>query len=124
MKRTLAIFALLIAGTLSICHAGTPVNIIPGQPESRYDYTNGTVSISSFTISTFTATSNAGYRELSLNSPTSFYFRLDGVSTTMQTTGFPCAANTTCALESNQVIYLQLGSGLSTVTGKYLEKKK
>jgi len=122
MKRTLAIFAVLIVSALGICRASEPVSIVPGLPESGYDITQSTVALSSFTVTSFAATSH--FRQLTLIAPTSFFYRLDGSTLSLTTVGFPVAANTKETIESNGAVKILLPVGISANTLTYIQKKK
>lgn len=125
MKLYVFIFGLLSCGSGSV-FATQPVSIVHGLPESRYDYTNGTLSLSSFTVTTITATS--GYRAVIipnvLTSASTIYYRLDGSTTSIATEGFPILPTATATIETNQAISLLLEPGQSAKTVRYLQQKK
>lgn len=123
MKKSLALISFLFLLS-TVLYAASPVGVVPGLPESRYDYTNSTVSVSSHTLATFPAVN--GYRAVTLAASTSFYYVADGTSSvsTIRTNGFPVLANTNETIESNQMIGVLLPPGVSATTLRYIEKRK
>lgn len=120
MRKTFVLFALMLFA--GIGYAADPVAVVPGMPESRYGFTNGSVAISSFTISTFTVTT--GYREITLTAPTSFFYTVNGSTSNISTIGYPGLANIDVVIESNQLIYVQSPPGIAASTGRYIQKRK
>jgi len=122
MKKFL--FGALLFLLPAISRAVDPVAIVSGRPESRFEYTNSTLSIPYLTVATITAC--IGYRQITipntLAGATSFYYRLDGINTGISTTGIPVKQNEIAVIESNQVIYFTRGNPTASV--RYLEKKK
>lgn len=125
MRQILMLFTLAVL-VMAKAYATQPVSIVHGQPESRYDYTNGTLSLSSFTVTTVAATS--GYRALIipnvLANAATIYYRVDGSTQNIATTGFPILPATTEIIETNQTINLLLEPLLSAKTVRYLQRKK
>lgn len=120
MKRLLIFSTFLILTAL--VRAADPVAVVSGRPESRYDYTNGTISASSFTVLTVAAVN--GYRQLKLTCPNSFYYRIDDSTQTIATTGFPVAANATETIETNQTVTILMPPGTAASTIRYIDKRK
>jgi len=114
----------LVVGIGSICSAQD----FPFQ-KSRYDYTNGVLSISSVTIGNIAAvTAWPGFRTVTipntLTGATTFYYRVDGSSTTIATTGIPVKPNEIAVIESNQIIYFLREPIKAAANVRYLIKAK
>ena len=122
MKRII-VFAGLFLFSIPV-FAGDPVSLLPGRPESRYDYTNATVSVSSYSLASIGAVN--GYQQLKLWSAASFYYVLDGTTSTatVVSTGFFVSANTNETIETNQAVGITLPQGTAASTVRYIKKAK
>lgn len=119
----LAAFMLMLSGRHVF--ATQPVSIVAGLPESRYNITNATVTISSSTVLTISATNPTTlYRQITLTAPTSFYYRVDGSTNNIATVGYPGLANTDVVIESNQAISILSPVGVASSAARYIEKVK
>lgn len=115
--RNLFFAAILAIAAVGQVRAIEPVSVIPWLPESTYDISQSTISISSSAVTTIAAVS--GYRAVhvsNLTASTVLYYRIDGSTANIPTVGFPIpAATADHTIESNGVISLQLAVGTTTV---------
>ncbi len=117
MKKFL--FMLLLAGCVRSIQAMEPVTVRMGQPDSTYEVSQSTIALSSTTVTTIAAVS--GYREVHISNfattSTTIYYRIDGSTLSIPTVGFPIApTERDHKIESNAVISLQLGTGVSALS--------
>lgn len=123
MKKYLFIVFFFFAGNLSSADLVFTRN---GSPESTYNDTNGTLSLSSTTVNNIAATT--GYRKITipnvLLSASTFYYRIDGSTLTLTTTGMPVLPASTVEIETNAVISILLEPGSADKTVRYLQRKK
>lgn len=124
MKKFLAVAVLMTAFGYSICGAED----YPFQ-KSKYEYTNTTLSITSHTITSIAAVTGwAGFREIkipnTLTGATTFYYRLDGSSTTIAAVGIPVKPGEIVTIETNQIIYLLRETAKAAATIRYQSKRK
>lgn len=126
MKRALLFLALLFV--VPLAHAGEPVSLTLGH-DSRYESTNGTLAVSSFSAASFPAVE--GYRRLKLAPTTSFFYTIDGTSSsaTVVSSGYPALAagttpNADIVIESNRLIAITLPAGIAATTLRYELKTK
>jgi hypothetical protein len=117
--RRIFIFACLLV-VASIAHGAEPV--FTAGRDSIYEYTNGTLAVSSSVVTSFSAVT--GYRKVTLTNSTSFFYRVDGSTSNIATTGFPVAANASHDIESSAAIHLLNPVGVATGSGRYIEKRK
>lgn len=126
MKRILILTLVLLAGP-RWAPAAEPVAIVPGLPESKYGYTNGTLSLSSSTVTTIDSV-NPGFREITipnvLTGAATFYYRVDGSTQNIATTGLPVIPTATAVIETSGAINILLEPGQSAKTVRYLERRK
>jgi hypothetical protein len=114
---------------LSVCIAFgmEPVNVRMGGPESKWNDTNGTLSITSYTVTTIDAVTR-GYRKVTipntLATATTFYYRVDGSTINIPTVGLPVVPNATAEIETEEEINLLLEPGMPGITVRYLERRK
>jgi hypothetical protein len=128
MKKFL--FALFLCGLVRAAYAMDPVTVRMGQPDSTWEISQSTITVSSATVTTIAAVT--GYRVVHISnlasSGTTIYYRIDGSTASIPTVGFPIApTERDHAIESNAVISLQLTSGapgttLNNVPTKTLRK--
>lgn len=125
MKKFL--FMLLLVGCVHVAHAMQPMTVRMGQPDSTYEVSQSTIALSSTSVTTVAAVT--GYREYhisNLSMTTTIFYRIDGSTLNIPTVGFPIVPRESDhKIESNAVISLQLGSGvsaLSNVPTKTLKK--
>lgn len=126
MKRALLFLALLFAAPLA--RAGEPVSFTIGH-DSRYEFTNGALAVSSFSVANFPAVE--GYRKISLAPSTSFFYTLDGTSSsaTIVSTGYPALAagttpNADIVIESNRPVNITLPVGVAATSLRYWTRTK
>lgn len=121
MKRIIALLAILAAIPLvQVVHAAQPVAIVPGLPESRYDISQSSVSLSSFTVLTYGNVS--GYRMISVANAftplvggTTIYYTVNGSTYTLTTLGYPIFPQQKEDIESNRAISLLADDGRTAV---------
>ena len=89
---------------------------------SKYDVTQGAVTVSSSTVLTFAAVSD-GYRKVTLTNSTSWFYLL-GSTIGITTSGFPVAANVNQDIETNLSINILNPASVASGSGRYIEKKK
>jgi hypothetical protein len=127
-----AVVVLAMLGVLGLSltasiKAGQPVSIVPGMPESRYAFTNAVLTISSHTLATIPAVP-VGYRQIvipnNLAGAAAFFYRVDGSTINIPTTGLNVAANERLEIETSGVIYLLRGAGVAAADVRYLEIRK
>ena len=123
MKIIKVVLAILFASFgYSRVYAADPVAIVPGLPESAYNYTNDSISVTSYTVAAIVP--DIGYRNIMLQAPSSFFYRLDGVSSNVKTTGYPVQSNLDAEIETIGAVYLQMPSGTAETVIRVLTKKK
>lgn len=125
MRKMIFLTAFIFVTCVRPTHAVEPVSVIPWLPESRYDITNSTIAFSSTTVTTIAAVD--GYRKIKirdLTSTTSFFYRLDGSTQTITTTGFFAGPTEVTEIETNQSISILLVSGVANKVFQILTFRK
>lgn len=124
MKRFLFL-SLFAAFGLMNANAMEPVTVRMGQPDSTYNIANSTISISSSAVTTLAAVD--GYRKIlirDVTQSTSFFYRIDGTTTSVTTAGFWNNTSEVCTIESNAAVYLQLAAGVASKVFNVLTFRK
>lgn len=125
MKRILCLAAFVMFSCITNSKAMDPVTVRMGQPESAYNITNSTISVSSTTVTTIAAVD--GYRKIlirDITASTSFFYRLDWTTTSVTTAGFLNTSTEVCTIESNAAVYLQLAVGVAAKVFNVLTFRK
>jgi len=123
MNKFIAFLAVIIPG---LCLGVQPVSM--DSHGSYYELTHETISVSSASVTTITRLAQPNdYREIYLKAPgdtTVVYYRIDGSTVNIPTTGYGFVAQDGHEIESSGVIYLQLGSGAAAVTLRKVEARR
>ena len=93
---------------------------------SSWNNKQGTVSISSSAVTVIDMT-GSNYGKVTIGDPlvsTLVYYRVDGTTTSVPTSGMWFDPSTPFTIESNQKIYFSLAASSATVTLRYLKSRR
>lgn len=125
MKKLIYTLLLLGAGVVT-ARAGDPVSV-SAFPNSRYDVSQSTISVSSTTVTTLAAVS--GYRaayigQLGLTSGATIFYRVDGSTDSIPTVGSWILPGDVEKIETDNAIHLQLGAAQTAITARLRQVRK
>lgn len=125
VKMKKLITTLVFFGFISTSHSADLVYTRNGQPESKYEISHSTITLSSVSISTIPAVD--GWRKIymrDLTESVSVCFRIDGSTNSLDTVGWMMKSNEVQTIESNGAIYLKLFNGVASKVINFMTMRK